>query len=116
MAKCQHPDADSVSGFCDREATFFADVSADGGSVDTPVCADCAAFDMRRAGYATRPICAACAFLPVAERGDGSGWSCGVCGRETAHDDGVHTERYDGRFHEFVCAACGAAWRAGKGE
>jgi hypothetical protein len=53
---CKHPNSDNVSGFCDRPAEFFADVSADGGDSRTPVCADCAAFDMPRCGYAVTRI------------------------------------------------------------
>jgi hypothetical protein len=55
-ATCQHPNDDNVTGLCDRPATHHADVSADYGDAHTPVCSDCAHFDMPRAGYAVHPI------------------------------------------------------------
>ena len=37
-----------------------------------------------------------------------AGWSCGSCGLEFTHDEGVHDVQY-GIYHEFTCKTCYAA-------
>jgi ribosomal protein S27AE len=91
-----------------------ADVGTTGVPSGRVYCADCvasggAAYDVAdRAGdvVAARSMCPACALL--GDVSDSDCWSCGSCGSEFAHSEGVHDVQY-GIYHEFTCHACLAA-------
>jgi hypothetical protein len=57
--------------------------------------------------------CAACETMTAEELAE-TGWGCGSCGLEFAHDDGIHDVQDCGGslYHEFTCAACYAEEQA----
>ena len=55
----------------------------------------------------TTTTCAACETM-TADEIENAGWSCGSCGLQFTHDEGIHDVQY-GIYHEFTCKACLAA-------